>query len=124
MTEVEKVDFERRKHPTYDREMFRHVLTSVCLISAIAIAALERTLGSWAMAAGLSGFLAGVAFLVSKPINTCLCAVCRSRLIREPCSAEFVCATCHITWTTWCRGESIADSFLGRRSESGTRRQS
>jgi hypothetical protein len=105
-----RVEIERRAHPTYDRDIIRHCLTgSLISAASISVAALNVILGGWVIYAGFVGMLCGFAFLISKPINACLCPACGTELTREPMSDEFVCASCCIAWTTRGRGESIRD---------------
>src|SRR5262249_15805266 len=102
-------DVERQRHPTFDREIVCHALTAIFAISSISIIAFETIWGSWTIPVGVAGFFAGVVFLLGKSINTCVCPVCRSRLVREGYSTEFVCHSCRISWITRCFGENITD---------------
>jgi hypothetical protein len=102
-------EMERRKHPTYDREICRHVFMGILIMSAISLLALEVALGNWITWIGIIGFLGGVAVIVSKPINACACPTCRRRLTRDAYSIEFVCVSCHIAWTTRGFGQSVSD---------------
>jgi hypothetical protein len=116
METTNNLELKRRKHPTHDQEMIRHVFKSVLFMFSIFIIALRPLFGNWAVALGVTGFLAGVVFLLTKSVNRSWCPQCGAPLNREAFSTEFVCQDCNVVWVTRSFGQGISDIFFARGS--------
>jgi hypothetical protein len=94
---------ERRPNPEHDRRVLRRVLLGLVLAFPSLALSMFEPWGQWA---GVTGFLVGVAVVVSAPVNLCPCPVCRRELRRCPDATTFRCVPCGVTWVTRCYGRS------------------